>query len=180
MHPENDVDAATLRVRDDPVIAEESIGQSNITGLELATDLTEQSQFTGLFALVGPDGSLQHRPHSQADDQENARNRETEPGFLTSRLWVHSLVGFGVWHDDCGAVEELDGKPDIQPSAGDSGSQTSNVRPGRKSDARPWLRLRATRQRHWRQCCTTSDLWNGAVARVAATILRHPIFSRHA
>jgi hypothetical protein len=41
VHPENDVDAAPLRIGDHPVNAEEWIGQSDITGLELTTDLTQ-------------------------------------------------------------------------------------------------------------------------------------------
>jgi hypothetical protein len=56
---EDDVDAASLRIRDDPVITEETIGQGNVAGLENTTDLTVQSQLTGLFALVRANGSLQ-------------------------------------------------------------------------------------------------------------------------
>ena len=48
-------------------------------------------------------------------DHEKARDREPEPGLLTSRLRVLSLVGFGVRHDDRGAVEELDGPACKQP-----------------------------------------------------------------
>jgi hypothetical protein len=115
VQPEDNVDASTLRICDDPVIAEKPVGQGNIPGLELAIDLTVQSQLTGLFALVGSHGSLEHCPDGQADDHENARDREAEPGFLTSRLGVLSLVGFGVRHDDRGAVEELDGPAYKQP-----------------------------------------------------------------
>jgi hypothetical protein len=115
MEPHHHIDPAGQQRGEDPVRAEEPVGQEDVAGLELLDDQPEQGQLAGLLALIRADGGLEDRAHGEAEDHEDSGDREPDAGLLGLRLGIRRLILGGIRHGDGRAVGDLDGSPSKEP-----------------------------------------------------------------
>ena len=115
VQPHHHVHAPRLQRRDHPIRAEEPVGQHDIAGPEMVDDHPQQGQLAGLLPLIAAHRGLEHRAHGQAEDHQDPRDREAQPGLLAGRLGIRLLVPRGIGHDHRRAIDDLDRPAMEQP-----------------------------------------------------------------